>query len=89
MVNVSTILEFVLFADDTNLASHENLARLIKNINQEMTKVVNWLKINKLSLNIKKLTTFYFVINGKKLTYLTKLLKSMVHPLKEFVIRNF
>ena len=49
IVNVSNILEFVLFAYDTNLlASHECLNKLIDNINQEIITVVNWLKINKL-----------------------------------------
>ena len=61
IVNVSTILKFVLFADNTNLfSSHDNLAKLIENINQEMTKVVNWLKINKLSLNIKN--SLHFIL---------------------------
>ena len=61
IVNVSTILKYVLFADDTNLlASHENLAKLIENINQEIIKVVNWLNIDKLSLNIKN--SLHFIL---------------------------
>ena len=41
IVYSSTRLKFVLFANDTNLPdSHENVAKLIENINQEMTKVV-------------------------------------------------
>ena len=61
IVNVSNVLEFVLFADDTNLlASREYLDKLIENINQEIIKVVNWLKINKLSLNVKN--SLHFIL---------------------------
>ena len=56
IVNTSLVLNDVLFADDTNLfASHTNLDTLINILNKELDKVSNWLKVNKLSLNIKKL----------------------------------
>ena len=56
IVNSSELLQFVLFADDTNLfASHVNLDALLILINTELLKVSNWLKINKLSLNVKKI----------------------------------
>ena len=55
IVNSSTLLTFIMFADDTNLfASNKNLDILIKENNIEVDKVSLWLKINKLSLNIKK-----------------------------------
>ena len=54
IVNSSALLKFILFADDTNLfASHENLDSLITTVNNELSKITNLLKINKLSLNIK------------------------------------
>jgi hypothetical protein len=55
IVNSSVLLKFIMFADDTNLfASNKSLDVLIEEINLEMDKVSDWLKINKLSLNIKK-----------------------------------
>jgi hypothetical protein len=66
MVNVSNILFSILFADDTNLfLTGKNLSATINNMNKELEKVVDWLSVNKLSLNIKK--TNYMVFNtGKK-----------------------
>ena len=47
-----------MFADDINVfASHKNADQLISIVNSQFIKVVNWLKINKLSLNVKN--TFY------------------------------
>ena len=58
-----------MFADDTNLfASHNNLDALINILNKELDKVLNWLKINKLSLNVKK-TLFILFYNKKRLIY--------------------
>ena len=58
IINVSTILKLIMFADDINVfASHKNADQLISIVNTELIKVVNWLAINKLSLNVKN--TFY------------------------------
>ena len=47
--NVSQILEFILFADDTNVFySHQDLHYLMNTMNKEMNKLSEWLKINKL-----------------------------------------
>jgi len=55
IVNSSLIFKFILFADDTNLLlSNENIDELIKTANSEIQKISDWLKVNKLSLNIKK-----------------------------------
>ena len=44
-----------LFDDDTNLfMSNIDLKTLISNVNDELSKVSQWLKVNKLSLNIKR-----------------------------------
>ena len=55
MVNVSPTLFFILFADDANLLiSGKNFKILYNTMNDELNKVVNWLSVNKLSLNVKK-----------------------------------
>ena len=54
------MFNFIIYADDTTLSSildtfnnniHDNLESLINN---ELLKINEWLKINKLSLNIAK-----------------------------------
>lgn len=48
----------ILFADDTNLfISGTNIDDLCTKINDELKNVSKWLKVNKLSLNIKKKLT--------------------------------
>lgn len=67
IVHVSPLMKFILFADDTNLLLHDkNLPNLILKANTEIQKISDWLKVNKLSLNIKKLTTYYFISDRKK-----------------------
>ena len=67
-------MKSILFADDTVLVqSDNNLGKLQNSVNHEMTKVMDWLTTNKLSLNISKtkymlitnkhVSTEYFVIN--------------------------
>ena len=44
-----------MFADDTNLfISDSNIENLFETMNEELRKVANWFKANKLSLNISK-----------------------------------
>ena len=53
--DVSSWLSSLLFADDSNLfMSDKNINDLIENMNCEMKNVVDWLQVNKLSLNLKK-----------------------------------
>jgi len=55
IVNSSSFLEFILFADDTTLSySHKNILSKIDRINKELEKVANWFKANKLSVNASK-----------------------------------
>ena len=55
MASVSNVLFPILFADDTNvLLSGNNADELIKSMNIELTKYVDWLDCNKLSLNVTK-----------------------------------
>ena len=53
--NVSKVLSFFLFADDTNIyyKSHD-LTHLQKIMNRELKKVKKWLDANRLALNIDK-----------------------------------
>jgi len=57
-------MKSILFADDTVLVqSDNNLGKLQNSVNHEMTKVMDWLTANKLSLNISK--TKYMLITNK------------------------
>jgi hypothetical protein len=62
-------MKFILFADDTNLLLHDaNLNNLINKANIEIQKISDWLKVNKLSLNIKKTHFILFHFRQKKIT---------------------
>ena len=64
--NVSKLLKFILFADDTNiLYSDSNIHNLISIINHELDKLYTWFCVNKLSLNASK--TNYMVFGRSKL----------------------
>ena len=57
----SNILSFILFADDSNLFySHENVNQLLRTVNNELTQVTDWIKANKLSLNLQKTNFMLF-----------------------------
>ena len=59
--NVSEILEFSLFADDTNIyLESESLQTLALIINREIDKLYVWLNVNRLSLNISKTNYILF-----------------------------
>ena len=64
LANVSSILFSLFFADDSNMfVSGKKPDDLVQIMNEEMIKVVDWLKTNKLSLN---LNTTYFMLFLKK-----------------------
>ena len=47
IINSSSILSFILFADDTNIIfSHKNLTELINTLNSELIKISSWFKCN-------------------------------------------
>ena len=55
---------FIIFADDTNIPFfHKDPVQLEKLINNELKKISNWFKENKLSLNIDKIN---FMISKNK-----------------------
>ena len=59
--NISRILNFFLFADDTNIYyESDNLPDLEKVLNKELTKLHLWLIVNRLSLNVGKTNFLIF-----------------------------
>ena len=59
--NISEILNFYLFADDTNIYYESNsLIDLEKTVNKELEKLYLWLYVNRLSLNIDKTNFIIF-----------------------------
>ena len=66
--NSSNILKFYLFADDTStIYSHNNLKEIEKIYNEELIKISEWLKANKLTLNVLKSKVVIFHSKYKKL----------------------
>ena len=54
-INSSSIFDFHLFADDSNLFySDKDLQHLEETVNRELGEINTWLCANKLSLNIDK-----------------------------------
>ena len=65
--NATDLLDATLFADDTSLVSSFSTFILngninVDSVNAELTKVFNWLCVNKLSLNVSK--TKYMIFNN-------------------------
>ena len=59
--NISEVLQFYLFADDTNIYyENESIIKLEKIINHELKKLYTWLIVNRLSLNIDKTNFLVF-----------------------------
>ena len=59
--NISKILKFYLFADDTNIYyESKSLINLENTINKELDKLYLWLNVNRLSLNIDKTNFIIF-----------------------------
>ena len=57
----SDILSFILFADDSNIFfSHQNPDTLVRIVNSELKKVTQWIRANKLSLNLQKTKYMFF-----------------------------
>ena len=65
MYRSSNQMRFVHFADDTTLfASNSDIINVHATANRELVGVDNWLKANRLSLNISK--TSYIIISNHK-----------------------
>ena len=53
--DVSSVLDFILFADDTNIFfSHNNVDFLERILNEELLKLTAWCQANNLSINYSK-----------------------------------
>ncbi len=69
--NCSNVLKLRLFADDTNaFLEDSNILTLTTIVNVELEKLTNWIKANKLSLNIKKSKFMIFSSIKKQLHYI-------------------
>ena len=66
-VNSSKLFHFIIFADDTTVISKTDVVN-DKIINQELGKLLLWLQLNKLSLNISKSKCIFFHQPQKKCT---------------------
>jgi len=78
-------MNFILFADDTNLfISHKSSAELMNIINQELTKLCEWFSSNKLMLNIKKTSYMIFGRKGKCIdgNFTVKISNSIIERVK-------
>ena len=60
LANSSKLLDFVMFADDTNIFFKAKTLEALDEIVTELTKISKWFKLNKLSLNIKKTNYILF-----------------------------
>ena len=66
----SKVLQFYLFADDTNLLyADKKLKNLEAVINQELLGVCKWLNANKLTINLNKTNYVIFRSNKKRVNY--------------------
>ena len=60
--NVSTFFMPILFADDTNIfCTGNDLKNMIRQVNEELSKIYAWINANKLSLNIDKTNLMLFI----------------------------
>ena len=63
--NVSSLLRFVLFADDTNIfVSGDDVKEISKTLSKQLDKLNAWFAVNKLSLNVSK--TNYMIFGNKE-----------------------
>ena len=61
MCNVSKLLKFILFADDTTIFnSYSNLSDLVTELNTQLSKMCKWFCVNKLSLYNAKINNTLF-----------------------------
>ena len=59
--NSSSVLSFILFADDSNLfVSDSNINHLVHTVNNELKSAANWFTVNGLSLNTAKTNYMLF-----------------------------
>ena len=69
---VSTFFKFILYADDTSLLNSLSISLNsydpdMHTINLELSRIYDWLAVNKLSLNLRKTKYMHFHHHNKKL----------------------
>ena len=65
--SVSTKQKFLLYADDTNILYEKSDTKtIIKTIKMEMPKIIEWLKSNKLHINVNKTVAMLFHTRQKR-----------------------
>ena len=68
LINSTTKLSTILFADDTNMfCSGKDMHELETTVNSELAQVQEWLTLNQLTLNIKKTNFIIFKSHKKRL----------------------
>ena len=71
IITCSDKFKFIMYADDTTLLTTANVfdkqMELSLSINNELAKVNDWLRVNKLSLNLNKTKTTFFHMPQKKM----------------------
>ena len=88
IVNASTALQLILFADDTNVfLSGKDPEYLVNQLNIELNKLSVWFRVNKLSLNLKKTKFIVFKPNQKRRGYNFQILinEQQINQVKETV----
>ena len=85
--NVSEVLDFYLFADDTNIYyESKTLDDIEKTLNEELNKLFIWLNVNRLSLNIDKTNYIIFHPYNKSMKdHITITINNKVIDQKEFI----
>ena len=73
LTNSSSLLEFVLFADDSNVfISNSNYDDLLRILNEELKNISQWFKANNLSLNLNKTNYILFSSHRKIIPYVLR-----------------
>ena len=81
--NVPNLTQSLLFADDTSVfCSHKDANHLVSIVNNELAKIIIWLKVNKLSLNLTKTNFMIFHPRQKKVNVIVPLTLETTVPSK-------
>ena len=68
IIHSSTVFKFIIFADDTTLYTTLDTQEDINDIlNDELVQINNWLKVNKLSVNVAKTKAMLFHMPQKQI----------------------
>ena len=92
IANASKLFDFILYADDTSLTTtielvirDGNIRTLEVGINSELDKINEWLKLNKLSLNVSKTKYMIFHMHNKVIPQIeVKIEDTVIEQVSEF-----